>query len=66
MQKRHFELIAQILQELGGQGSLGFQDARGRLEIARAFADALEHTNLNFKRDRFIEAATLNGDGDNE
>ena len=47
MQKRHFDLIANVL-----------RDQHANPELVRAFARALATQNPQFKRDRFITAAT--------
>lgn len=47
--RRHFELIAGIIREL---------PPGTRVEVAEHFASRLTRTNPNFKRERFIRAAT--------
>ncbi len=48
MQRRHFELIAEAIQELG--------DVAIRPFMARHFASKLAATNPNFNRARFLRA----------
>jgi hypothetical protein len=51
MQRRHFELIADIIaKELDGEV---------RRQAAKAFADCLRSTNSQFKRERFLHACSV-------
>jgi len=53
MQRGHFEIIADVLAKLST-----YEDMEGLTPVvARAFADALELTNSNFDRARFLEAS---------
>ena len=55
MNKRHFEMIAGIIQTIQtSDGDLNPADERA--EIARVFADAFEREFPLFKRDRFLAA----------
>jgi len=61
MQRRHFELIAQILRDEGqhqGASSPDYQGGRRQavLDIATRFARDLSHTNPQFDRNRFLKA----------
>ena len=51
MQRRHFELIAEIISEL---------DAEHREKAAYAFAYVLPMTNQNFDSQRFLQACKIN------
>jgi hypothetical protein len=48
LQRRHFEYIAAIIKALPGNVK--------RSDVAAAFAKALQPTNVNFKRGRFVIA----------
>jgi hypothetical protein len=50
MQRRHFELIAEIISEL---------DAEHREKAALAFAYVLPKTNQNFDSQRFLKACKV-------
>jgi hypothetical protein len=52
MQRRHFELIAEIISELDGEH---------REKAAYAFAHGLTKTNQNFNSQRFLEACKVSG-----
>jgi hypothetical protein len=52
VQKRHFELIAEVLR------NLAHVDSDCAQQIRTAFADMLQRTNPRFDRDRFLSAAT--------
>lgn len=54
MTKKDFELIAGVLRR-ADTCTAKIVDAR---EVALMFADALQHTNPRFDRERFIAAAT--------
>lgn len=51
MERRHFEKIAEVIRFMPVTREM-------RTIVAREFADGLRGTNENFKRERFIEAAT--------
>jgi hypothetical protein len=53
MQKRHYQLIADIIRALPGIDS---SDAEWRKKVAEHFADSLRKTNPLFSRERFLEA----------
>jgi len=53
MERRHFELIAAVLNEAGSHMPI---DMAGREYIARRFADTLAKCNSGFNRERFLKA----------
>ena len=50
MQRRHFELIAQVISNAGCLSS------EVRFELARLFAEELSKHNANFNLDMFLKA----------
>lgn len=58
--KRHFEVIAEAMQEARRQGDNGHSNAedvtRGVVLTARVLADAFSRTSPGFKRERFLRA----------
>lgn len=57
MQRRHFELIAEVLRGLGEDMGRCFDDPEDRVNIARRFALALAQTNERFDEAKFMAAA---------
>lgn len=55
MERRHFELIARVLEEQKPSGWDDLEDAMWR-RIVHNFADALAPTNPLFDRERFLKA----------
>ena len=56
MQKRHFELIAEVIRSLPHDAT--------KIEVTLAFADALAQTNELFDEERFRAACVRLGDTD--
>ena len=54
MERRHFEIIANVL--------LQMEDRDAARKACIEFANWLPHTNPNFNRDRFISACTLSSE----
>ncbi len=54
MQRRHFELIAEIINSIPAYDTESGEDARELAAIK--FASALRATNPSFNRDRFLRA----------
>jgi hypothetical protein len=55
MTRKYFEMIAQAVDSLTRDGIIHPAES---IAVAFRFADAIEGTNPNFNRERFLEAAT--------
>ncbi len=62
MTRRDYVLIADVLKELGEDAAQCFDDPCDRVRIAMKFAERLGNDNPRFDTDRFMTAATLEGD----
>jgi len=54
MQRRHFCFIAEVISK-----ELWKLDSEARRQVAEVFADNLRSTNGQFKRQRFLEACSV-------
>jgi hypothetical protein len=51
MTRKDFQLIADVIKQMGPE------DIKTKGKIALCFAEALKYTNVNFKAERFYNAA---------
>jgi hypothetical protein len=56
MTRKHYQAIANIIRELGGQKDIGVDGQSALFAMTRKLADMMEEESPRFDRARFVEA----------
>jgi hypothetical protein len=59
MTRKDFNLIASVIKKLATQKAHCFDNTVDVYRVAETFAEALQFTNSNFDKQRFIEASVI-------